>query len=554
MPGIFGFTRQNESNNEAKECLYSMQKLLTHGDFYLKDELFLNEHIAASRTHIGVLSQALQPYVYQDLLVWLDGEFYDEDGLLQLAASISQEDLAGLRALDGIFSAVAYHRTKKKLYLVNDRYGLKHLYTTQRGESFSFASEIKAFLSLPGARPKLHKEAIADFFRTGYFLGDNTWFEGISLLPPASFLCWDLRTKALSEKQYFQLEDLRPFTEKVDPRELTEELGCLFTRSVQRRAKDEEKIGITLSGGLDSRAILAAISPRDNLHTVTFGEPSSEDVRYAKMAADLKGVTHQSQEITAENWLPVRLDAVWWTDGQLDIRHMHIASLIELISGNFDISLDGFLGDATVGGSYFGDKRFSFFDKIRNRGRRLIMLGPKLLSTMIEVRLPFFDWDFFSFAQRIPEALRKDSLIYNEMLLKSFPEFFERIPWQKTGVPISFPRFIQQGLYMLRKLKDSIRWRASHRGFTLLAGKYREQLAFINQPKNQDIFDNLLKNPAALYPEILPREEVLVALEQHRQGKNRFDILCRALTAELWLRQAFLQEQRPNLLTKQTPE
>src|SRR5665648_996009 len=86
-----------------------------------------------------------------------------------------------------------------------------------------------------------------------------------------------------------------------------DELGRLLIHAVAERAQPEERVAVSLSGGLDSRAIVAATAPRDEaLPAVTFGRPGCVDIAIARRVAALKGACHEVVSITSDNWLAPR--------------------------------------------------------------------------------------------------------------------------------------------------------------------------------------------------------------------------------------------------------
>ena len=74
-----------------------------------------------------------------------------------------------------------------KVHLVSDRYGLRQLCWTRRGEALAWATESKALLHLPGFSPLLDRLSLEAFLGIGYFVGNRTWLETSSgwRLPPA---------------------------------------------------------------------------------------------------------------------------------------------------------------------------------------------------------------------------------------------------------------------------------------------------------------------------------------------------------------------------------
>lgn len=220
------------------------------------------------------------------------GEIYNEDAEdagKQILTLYEEGKLDLLRNLNGSFAVAIYDNGKEKLTIANDRHGLiKSFYYFDQGH-FCFAPKLGPLLRL-GAERSLRKDAVIDFFLFGYLLGDKTFFKHIHQLPPASIL--EISKHGLKITKYWDYEYVADHNTR--PREeLVEELGALWQQAVERRIKKDERIIIPLSGGLDSRAILAAAlrcTPKDNIITFTFGEPGSFDFEIGKMVAKKAGV------------------------------------------------------------------------------------------------------------------------------------------------------------------------------------------------------------------------------------------------------------------------
>ena len=334
-------------------------------------------------------------------------------------------------------------------------------------------------------------------------------------------------------------------TGTLDEKEIADELGRLFIDSVERRCRKNERVGIELSGGLDSRVILAAMPKGDHpINAVTFGIKESDDAQIARKVAKVKGIDHHFFEINQSNWLAPRLDGIWWTDGQMDVLHMHGIECLSQEKRLFDVCLNGFLGDALLGGSYFNDSKWTTTEKFQNRGRRFINLGIKLGLIFMETRIPFFSNRLMELTIAIPEKLRTDSHIYKKMLLRKFPKYFKNIPWQNTGHPIGRSKFSQKLFNFSRRVRNKVLRELG--GKRSNSREYTDYPNWIRHEPAREIFAGVLKNTNALYPAYISRQQVLNDLDQHLNGKDRAEKLCRYLTFEIWLQQVFNGKFIPN--------
>lgn len=591
MPGIAGFTRvPSLQDKDAKIILRDMQNLITHQDFYKKDELFCDKCICATRVHINVIQKSPQPYIESNIYIWLDGEFYNQDELIphinyaeksdaEILLCLYREDdsLSFLKKIDGIYSAVIYDSQCKKIYLIKDRYGLRHLYCMIHNGSLVWSSEVKAMLAFPDFIPKIDRRAMKEFFEIGYILENRTWFEGIELMPSGTVSTWDISSRKLNKQRYWWWNEIKPSSQNISENEIIEQLSFLFSKSVRKRVHSEERMGLLLSGGLDSRTILAALPENGySLDVLTFGKKGCDDIRIAVMAAKKKNAAHHIFILDSNNWLRPRLNGVWATDGQMDLMHMHGIEASERMRDLFDVALDGFAGDLILGGSYIGSRTdwldsainkeiaskvmrcspdlipelsgYSDLNKIdffflQNRVRRFTLEGTYRLD-LIQHRMPFYDNKLMEFIYSLPDKLRFEHNIYKCFVLRKFPDFFKAIPWQKTGLPINSPFFIEF-LWNFRKrifnklIRIGIKLNKNH-GYTDYPDWIREEPAKI-------FFKQVLVNPNALYPEYVSFKKVSFDLDSHFNGKDRSENLCRYLTFEIWLQQVFNGKYREGI-------
>jgi len=590
MPGLVGFT--DIHHKYGNDILLNMRSLLKYFDSYVDEKLYSDENIYASRSHLGIIDQGKQPYICdRTIYSWMEGEFYNQEELKAKHNVISATDnellvniyhstnsFEFLKDIDGYYAAVLYDNKEKTVYLITDRYGFKPLYWGLINGDLVWSSELKAFLGHTDFKPVIDRAAVEEFFDIGYLLENRTWFEGVELVPPASVLAFDIDKSKAEIKHYWSWSYIKPIKEPIDEIQIAEELGRLFKHSVHKRVKNNERIGISLSGGLDSRAILAAV-PEDYkpLHTFTFGQKGCDDIRIAQKVSEIKGAIHHFYYISSKNWFKKRAENVWRVDGNLNLLHMHAAESILYMKKHFDINLNGFAGDLVLGGSYLKSnnldtkinskivnektnckkeisnfKDWYLIDKtdpyfINNRVRRFTNSGTILVAQLIEQRKPFFDNNVIDFVYSLPDSLRYESHIYNKMLLSTFPEYYGNVPWQNTGVQISCPnRFVKLLSFknrVVRKLKRES-WRFGFNFKDLRS--FTNYSAWIRQEPAKSFFEKVLLSKNAIYPEYIDKKKIEKHIKEHMQKKSDYhNELCLALTFEIWLQQVFEGRFRP---------
>ena len=200
------------------------------------------------------------------------------------------EDLGAdfFQKLNGRFCGVILDYRHKKTILFNDRYGLNRIYYHEKDGMFLFSSEAKSLLLILPELRKLDFGGLAEIFSFGCVTQNKTLYSGISLIPGGS--AWTFQTGQDTRKSaYFsskQLESLEP----LSCSEYYEKLKETWIRILPRYLHAPEQAAISLTGGKDSRMILAwAQSPPGSLPCYTFGGPYRDcfDVKIARRVASI---------------------------------------------------------------------------------------------------------------------------------------------------------------------------------------------------------------------------------------------------------------------------
>lgn len=216
----------------------------------------------------------------------------------------------GRRALErfvGMFALGFYDRAADTLLLARDRLGKKPLYLTRStGASaprFGFASEVRTLLAAGLAAPRLDPDALGDYLASGSVQDPQTLVRGVTQLPPASWLEARITPSGALETTtgaYWRLPDPLAVPLHADWRD---ELAALLDEAVTMRLASDVPLGIFLSGGIDSAAILAvaarSATTRLEAFTLTFDEKAWDEGDRAAKTAATYGVSHLRAHLTA---------------------------------------------------------------------------------------------------------------------------------------------------------------------------------------------------------------------------------------------------------------
>jgi asparagine synthase (glutamine-hydrolysing) len=236
-----------------------------------------------------------------------------------------QDDPAFPAGLNGRFQGLLIDRNQGTATLFNDRYGMHRIYYHESKEAFYFAAEAKAILEI---RPELRiadLQALGEFISCGCVLENKTLFQGLQVLPPASK--WVLRDGAVERKgSYFQAQEWEDQT-PLEPETYYQHLRQVFCENLPRHFESREPIGMSLTGGLDTRMIMAwHKSAPGSLPCYSFGGMfrDCEDVTLARRVARNCGQTHQLIPVGDEflsRFSHYAERTVYLTDGCMDVAH-----------------------------------------------------------------------------------------------------------------------------------------------------------------------------------------------------------------------------------------
>ena len=194
--------------------------------------------------------------------------------------------------LNGLFSGVLLDAHAGEALLFNDRYGCERLYVREHGEGFAFASEAKALLAIDAEARALDADGMAELFTFGGISSGRSPFRGVSLLPSGSL--WTIgRGGTIRKSLYFDPGDGAP-RRALPAADFGEEFAATFRRILPRYVAGPRPIGISLTGGLDTRMIMACLPADVRPVCYTYAGPSGEtmDARLGRQVAALCGLDH----------------------------------------------------------------------------------------------------------------------------------------------------------------------------------------------------------------------------------------------------------------------
>ena len=326
----------------------------------------------------------------------------DTEVLLRLLACDGPAALAQVR---GMFALAWWDDEARALVLARDRFGIKPLYVAARDRSIAFASEINALVSSGLVARTIDPAGVLGFLEWGTVPPSLTYLAGVESLPPGSWLRRSRDGRDV-RRQFADLAGVyaRPIT-GITEQELRERVGEAVQQSVAAHLVADVPVGVFLSGGIDSSAILSAAVAAGaaslNTYTVRFDDRSSEH-EYARLVASTFGATHHELVLDASRIatdLPgilARLD-----QPTLDAVNAYYVSSAVAATG-INAVLSGTGGDELFGG-YPSFRRLPLALRLKHRLQPLVpAIGPAV-SAMLPERLTA-RWQHFMSSNGRPDA------------------------------------------------------------------------------------------------------------------------------------------------------
>lgn len=319
--------------------LETWQSKRFHGSIEKIKEIRENDHeivMGHRRLSIVDLSErANQPMSNEDETVWMvfNGEIYNHNELkshvlkeAHLFRSASDGEVIihlyeekgeeVFSCLNGIFAIALWDSRRSKLLLARDRFGVKPLYYYQSSEKIVFASEIKAFLYVPGLILSENRDRVAELITFRYIAGEETCFKQIAEINPGHYHIFSVGESI--KVKYWSFDSNRYLLKRLPLNCLQRELIERMHGAVKRQLMADVPIGSLVSGGIDS-SLLTSIAKmfygaQLSVFSVGFYEPEFDETPYGNLLASHLKINLQTLYIGPEEYADSLLRAIWHLD------------------------------------------------------------------------------------------------------------------------------------------------------------------------------------------------------------------------------------------------
>jgi len=375
MAGIVGYIGESIACDDPKLIDRMIEEIKYVGsnavDLWNKDELSI------ARVHHGVVNPEKQPIFNEDksLFIFMDGEVYDyqdekqfllrnghrfqyeqndAEFCLHLFEELGEESFV---KLNGSFLIGIYDSRNKELILVNDRFSSCPLFYFSTKESLIFGTQLKPILQSGKVPRNLDSHSVMEFFTFQRVLGNKTYYKDIEVMSPATIL--RLQNGKIGFQEYWEMNYQEDYRKSKDY--YVDALADTLKKSVKRRTSDNRRYGILLSGGLDSRTVLAASDSTMTAFTIANFE--NREVKIAKRISNEKGCRNIFIKRDPNHYANILENAVQLGDGMYRFDHAHFVGFFDRIKEECDILLHGCALGALFKGAYLPGKSFQFWGK-----------------------------------------------------------------------------------------------------------------------------------------------------------------------------------------------
>lgn len=334
MPGIVGIIGQGPRGKHERD-LKLMLDCMMHEPFYKKGS-YVNEELgvyAGWTCHQNSYADCM-PAINKkkDVVLIFSGEHFPDRSSRQNSSAgelVQRYEVEGesfIRELNGWFSGILVDVRNSKVLLFNDRYGMQRIYYCEGKDSFLFGSEAKSLLRVRPDLRQLDMQGLGELISCNCVLENRTIFSKIMLLPGAAMWTWKDGAN-LAKRSYFKASEWENLS-ALDEESFLSRLSETVKAVIPRYFREKGRVGMSLTGGLDSRMMMACLNPSPGeLPCYTFGgQKDMLDITIARKIAEACGQTHATIRLGPSFFTEFPCLAekiIYVTDGTVDVSSTH---------------------------------------------------------------------------------------------------------------------------------------------------------------------------------------------------------------------------------------
>jgi len=598
VASLFGFLSQQEQLGQMDKYHSMLAALELPGGLRERHWIDTSGHVALGAVSAANMSDPGHYAIDEEagVLCLFDGIVFTDadsprnaliepDGAKKLLSAYLESGPDCLQDVEGNFSVAWWDNKSRRLTIGTDKIGQNLLFYGKHNGNFVFGSYITQLLASQLLTKELDLEGFADLLACEFVLGERTLFRDIRIIGPATYLV--IEGEEVTAKQYWRIDEID--SDRGYDDEYIDELDTVWRLAVRRSMRPGSESTIGLTGGVDSRMILAAAAAQElPLFSYTGGLPDSTDVLLARQAAELTGAEHTFRLVEpsrADSWLETM---VRYQGGFVATLHTHPCMAlfsepghderIQGIGANYlrgirapksgepastANDMPGFVFGRLVAPGKRGyldrlwkpdlatlaqdatkthvldiiDKydekngplALAHFFHLHERCRKFLNKGAIITKLARDIHYPYLD---HSYVQKVSTLKIEDRLKHNiniqiELIRRAFPSLLD-IPYAKDLMPLSASAAQKWKIRVTRSLRRRLNSATGLVAPPPTIVDNHDYARWVREDMKSVILD-LLQNPNATYRDYLNRDSVLSLLDEHFESRADNKALIAAL-------------------------
>lgn len=350
-----------------------------------------------------------------------------------------------LQHFNGMFAFAIYDKQERSLFVARDRLGIKPLYYSWNGDTLLFASELRALARSGLIESKINADALPDYLRYQTVHAPQTILQDVNMLLPGHFLT--LQNNKLEVTAWWKPEhNINKESEGKSYKEICADVKNLFYAAVERRLVADVPFGAFLSGGIDSSAVVGAMtqvsSQKVKTFSVVFDESEFSEAQYSRLVAAKFNTDHHEIKLTPRDFLrqiPEAMQAMDHPSG--DGPNTYIVSKATRQAG-ITMALSGLGSDELFCGYDIFKRSYSL------EQRWWLNLAPRLLRVPAGLALGALSKSVSK--QKIAEIISKPAINFNY----SYPVARQVLPDSTIKKLLGRPELPMNSVYRFLRMLD----------------------------------------------------------------------------------------------------
>jgi len=467
MPGLVGII-SNKNPEICRKQIGTMFSSMHHEDYYnsgFYEDPSMSVYIGWTSHPSLRISDSLSTNQAQKLKIYLSGEiFNDTDNVLsrkekgqstasELVDLYKKNGEKWFEKLNGWFCGVIIDSRYKRISLFNDRYGMHRVFVYESKDGYYFSSDVKAVLAI---MPEVGFDPVGlgELLTCGCTIGSSSLYKAVSILPQG--VVWNfIGGKLKSKRNYF---DLKTWTDQdhLNENDYLSRFLELFSRTIKKYSAGNLPVGISLTGGLDTRMVMASLKKGGGeFPCYTFGSMYRDtfDVNVARKIAKACGQPYNAL-VLGDDFLqnfPLYMEkAIQISGGYIGMSGAAELCMNGMARDIAPVRLTGNYGSELLrgvrafkfgwpSGDFVSPELLPFLSQARESFQNLVSTDPltfalfrqaplqghgrlSIENSQLQPRTPFMDNDLEQLAYQAPQTMRTGNKVSLAVIARDYPD------------------------------------------------------------------------------------------------------------------------------------